>query len=109
VPASFDERTNRVLVVHAESLDAAVAAHWSDFDIDKPTPLCHAILSGYPVLPPNLEAVAARYPGPLESTVATRAKGYRVGWFFYLRARVRRSGPLALRGPTRPITTNLSS
>ena len=68
--AVFDHLTNTVRVAHADSLESAIAERWATFPIDTPTPLCEAILTGYPVLLPDLDAIALRYPGLLADTVA---------------------------------------
>ena len=68
--AMFDDRSNRVSVVHGELLDPDIAARWSEFGIDEPTPLCEAILTGNPVLLPSLDAIGAHFPRLLPDTIS---------------------------------------
>ena len=72
--AVFNPETNAVRAVHADSLDRAVAARWSEFSIGSPTPLCDAILSGAPVLLPSLDFYRQRYSNLLEDTVRAGLK-----------------------------------
>jgi serine phosphatase RsbU (regulator of sigma subunit) len=67
--AIFDDRGKRVRVVHGDSLALGIAQRWSEFGIDAPTPLCEAILTGYPVLLGSLEAIGTSYPLLLSDTV----------------------------------------
>lgn len=68
--AVFDALSNRVSVVHGEPLARDIAARWSEFGIDEPTPLCEAILTGNPVLLPTLDAIGTSFPSLLADTVA---------------------------------------
>ena len=68
--ATFDNRSNRVTVVHGQQLEADIAARWADFGVAEPTPLCEAILTGHPVLLPTLEAIGSNFPLLLADTVA---------------------------------------
>jgi serine phosphatase RsbU (regulator of sigma subunit) len=72
--AILDARTNRVRVVHGDSLAPDIAQRWSEFGLETPTPLCEAIRSGQPVLLGSLKEVGARYPLLLGDTVGAGLK-----------------------------------
>jgi len=68
--ALLDTETNRVRLVHSSVLDPAIAARWTEIGLSEPTPLCHAMVSGQPVLLGSPEAIGERYPDLLADTLA---------------------------------------
>lgn len=68
--AVFDRATNRVRVIHAASLPTDIAQRWEEFPVDTATPLCAAILTGQPVLLPDMEAIRREYALLVDDTVA---------------------------------------
>jgi len=68
--AILDRKQSRVHVVHGSTLAPAVAAKWTEFDLDERTPLCAAIQTGLPVLLGSLSAIGEQYPNLVEDTVA---------------------------------------
>lgn len=67
--ALVDDSGTRLRAVHGSSLDSGIAARWSEFDIEAPTPLGDAILTGKPVLLESQEAIGESYPALLADTV----------------------------------------
>lgn len=67
--AILDTATNRVRAYHPDSLAAQIAERWAEFPIEAPTPLCEAILNGYPVLLPDLTAIDERFPSLTADTL----------------------------------------
>jgi hypothetical protein len=69
--AILDPATNQVRAFHPASLAAPIAARWTAFPLGSPTPLCEAILTGYPVLLPDLVSISERFPELTADTVAS--------------------------------------
>ena len=69
--AILDPADSRVRAFHPTSLAAPIAARWTDFPLDAPTPLCEAILTGYPVLLSDLASIDDRFPQLTADTVAS--------------------------------------
>lgn len=67
--AILDTAESRVRAFHPDSLPAMIASRWTEFPLEAPTPLCEAILTGYPVLLPDIEAVDDRFPSLTADTI----------------------------------------
>ena len=68
--ALLDRRSSVVRVVHAASLNADIAARWTEFSLDTPTPLSDAIRTGEPVLLGSLDEYVGRYDQLIPDTRA---------------------------------------
>src|SRR5579875_2003300 len=68
--ALVDTERSLVRVVHAASLQEDIAARWSEFSLNTPTPLSDAILQGEPILLRSLDDYRGRYDGLIADTRA---------------------------------------